>query len=250
MIERMMPAGADQRARGYLSLFVRGEVDSAAAGLIPELQTADARQQLEAIAEVLRGRSVDSLEVIGLNVHSTPDARHVNISYQLGDARGWAIANVAVRERGADWRVEGVTAQTTPASLEEMNRFRLGGQSVGRYLLLLAMVLAVVTSLVTAVVVARTRGMPKRWGWAALALVGVGQFSLNWTTGEWAFHPLQFALFSAGFLKVGPVAPWILAVALPAGAAVALWRRQRWRDGVDASAPVAADVPSTELGRS
>ena len=50
MVARIMPAGADVRARAYLSLFVRGEVDSTAARLVPDLQRPAARVQLDEIA--------------------------------------------------------------------------------------------------------------------------------------------------------------------------------------------------------
>ncbi len=233
MVARILPAGADQRARAYLSLFVRGEVDSAAARLVPELQSPAARAQLDEIAVVLRGRPIDSLQVIGVQVNSLPDMRHVNISYELGDARGWAVASVAVRESGSDWAVEGVTAQTTAGSLKALNRFRLAGQPMGKYVWLLAMIVAAGASVAAAVAVARTRGMPKRWWWVVVALIGVVRFSLDWTTGQWELRPVQFMLLSAGFMKAGPVAPWILSFALPVGAAIALWRRRRWRRGLE-----------------
>ena len=243
MVARIMPAGADERARAYLSLFVRGEVDSAAARLVPELQSPGARVQLDEIAALLRGRAMDSLQVIGVQVNSLPGVRHVNISYELGDTRGWAVASVAVRESGAEWAIEGVTAQATAGSLKTLNRFRIAGQPMGKYVWLLAMIVAAGASLVAAVTVARTRQMPKRWWWVVVALIGVVRFSLNWTTGQWELRPVQFMLLSAGFMKAGPVAPWILSFALPVGATIALLRRHRWRSGLDL--PPAKPSPPT-----
>jgi hypothetical protein len=242
MIARIMPDGADARARAYLSLLVRGEVDSAAARLVPELQTPEARAQLALVAEELRDRNVDSLAVIGVQVNNLPDVRHVNIEYELGDARGWLITNVAVRETGTQWAVEGVRAQQTTSSLKELNRFRLAGQSPARYLWILLMIVAAAVSVAAAVIVARTRGMPKRWWWVLVALVGVGQFALNWTTGQWEFRPIQFQLLAAGYTKSGPVAPWVLSFSLPIGAVVALWRRRRWQSGVLATAAATDDL--------
>jgi hypothetical protein len=232
MIKSIMPAGADARARAYLSLLARGEVDPAAARLLPELQTENGRRQLEGMAALLRGRIIDSLQVIGVQVRTLASTRHVNVDYELGDARGWVVANVAVRERGAEWSVEGVNAQGTAGPLSELNRFRLAGQTPVRYLWLLLMLVAGGASAAAAAVIAWTRGMPRRWWWVIVALFGMGQFALNWTTGQLDFSLFQFQLLSAGVVKTGPVAPWILTFSLPMGAVVALSRRRRWRAGL------------------
>lgn len=229
MIARFLPTASDQRARSYLALLARGSRDSAVARLVPELQSSDAPAQLDSIIGVLHGRVLDSLQPVGVQVNESSGLKRVAISYQLGDTLGWIVAHVALAERGGDWRVEGVSAYKRRMSLEEENSFRIVGRPFAAYLWLACTLIAAAFSLGVAIAVARTRRMPKRWRWVVLALIGVGQFSLNWSTGGWEFRALQFQLLSAGFLKSGPFAPWILSFALPLGAALSLRRLMRWR---------------------
>ena len=243
MLQRMVPPGADARARAYLALFQRAQVDSALVRLTPELR-AQGEGGFRQLAAFLEGRSLDSARLIGVQVRDfrsdRRDERHVNLSYEFHDAKGWFIANVATVERGGDWQVEGATARTLPASLETINAFTLSGRSARHWLWLLLTVAAFATSVVVAVRVARARGMPRRWLWFVVALFGLGQFSLDWATGAWGIKPLYVMLLSAGFMKAGPVAPWILSFAIPVGAIVAEARRRRWLASAVAAPAVAA----------
>jgi hypothetical protein len=124
--------------------------------------------------------------------------------------------------------VEGVSMRPIPASLETLTKFTLAGRDARYWLWLLATAVALVVSLATALHVVMSRGMPRRWLWALVALIGVGRFSLDWSTGNWTFSPLQFLLFSAAAMRPGPVAPWFISFALPFGAAFAEWKRQQW----------------------
>lgn len=242
MIARFLPTASDQRARSYLALLARGNRDSAVARLIPELQTPDAPVHLDSIVGVLHARVLDSLRPVGVQVNESSGLKRVAISYQLGDTLGWVLAHVALAERDGDWRVEGVSAYKRQLSLEEENSFRIVGRPLLAYQWLACTLIAAAFSLGVAIAVARTRRMPKRWRWVVLALIGVGQFSLNWSSGGWEFRPLQFQLLSAGFLTSGPFAPWILSFALPLGAALSLRRLMGWR--------VAEFEASTNVGQS
>jgi hypothetical protein len=57
-------------------------------------------------------------------------------------------------------------------------------------------------------------------------LFGVGNFALDWTTGEWQFAPLHVHLLSAS-VSANLYGPWVLSVSVPLGALLFLWRRRR-----------------------
>jgi hypothetical protein len=130
--------------------------------------------------------------------------------------------------------------------LEELNRFDFRGKSARHYFWLLLTILAAAASLVTAVWIATRRQMPKRWRWVLASLLGVGAFSINWSSGEMVFNPISIQLAAAAVTRAGPVAPWILTFGLPVGAVAALVRYRRWKRSAlaaayqDASAPQAA----------
>jgi hypothetical protein len=247
MIDRMVPPGADARSREYLALIARGQPDSAYDRLVPTLRTADGQAALRQLADSLRGRSFDSMERIGVNVNDAAGVRHLNLSYQVHDARGWFVANVAHVGRPGDdmrtWMVEGVRYTPIPGELRAANAFTFAGRGARHYLWIVAMLAAFLVSVATALHVLMSRGMPRRWLWVIVALLGVGRFSLDWTSGAWTFAPLQFLLFGAGFMRPSEFAPWVLSFGLPVGAAVAEWKRRAWRRAV-AQAPATAPAPA------
>ena len=144
--------------------------------------------------------------------------------------------SLMVRDAEGVWRIDGFRAVRVPAAAiqaaeraaEEQGaaaRFTLTGKSPVHYLILAGAILAAAFCLVSAVVA----GLRGRWGWMILNLFGIGQFTLNWTTGAVAFQPIYFSLFGAGFLKgLGPLDPWMVMAAFPIPA-ILFWGLGRWR---------------------
>ncbi|TPW06654.1 MAG: Uncharacterized protein FD125_127 [bacterium] len=160
-----------------------------------------------------------------------------------------------VRDGSGVWRIDGFRAvrvseaavqgaEKAAAEQAAAARFTLTGKSPAHYLILAGAVLSASLCLVSAVVA----GVRRRWGWMILNLFGVGQFTLNWTTGAFAFQPIYFTLFGAGILKgMGPADPWMLMAALPIPA-ILFWSLGRWRkktpklkSGRPASIPESSD---------
>jgi hypothetical protein len=229
VVQRMTPADADARSRAYLGLLVRGQLDSAIAPLLPELQRAETRAELGKIAALFRGQPLDSTRVIGVQVNTFNGTRHANLSYELHSPAGWFLANVATVDSANRWFVEGASGRTIPEPLEHTTRFTLVGRSPVHYLWLVLMLVAAGTSLGVALFVVSRRTMPRRWLWSAVALVGVGTMTLDWTSGMVGFNPITVMLLSGAVMRAGPVAPWTLSFAFPLGAVLALRRYRGWR---------------------
>jgi hypothetical protein len=70
----------------------------------------------------------------------------------------------------------------------------------------------------------RTKMERRKWLWILFILCGVGKVAVNWTTGEWQVMPLAIQLFSASAVTAG-YGPWGVAVSLPLGAILFLFRR-------------------------
>lgn len=243
MIRRFTPADADARARASLAQLARAQVDSIEARLVPSLAGPEAHEELRKIAGALAtNERFDSLHVIGAQVNIVNGIRHTNLTYEFHGRTGWMAANLATIDSAGTWFVEGVSAQPLAQSLERIHAFSLGGKSALHYLWLLLTLLCAAASLGAAAFLATRRGMPRRWGWALLALVGVGACNLNWTTGETTFNLLNIQIFSAGAVKAGLAAPWILVFALPLGALLAVLRYRRWRARADAAALAATET--------
>lgn len=228
-----VPQEADRAARAYLALVVAGETDSAARQVAVPPGAPDVRPILAELSALLRGTNVDSAHLIGAHTfHSTvigaESQRRVSLSYELRAEKGWRVATINSRDSAGVLRIEGFHVDTLAAPLAELNAFDLSGKPPLYYVWLVAAAFAFLTCVVAAVVVARTRGMPRRWLWAALSLIGLVKFSLNWTTGAYSVQPIAFQVLAFGFQRAIPVGPWIVSFALPILAVVALVRRRRW----------------------
>jgi len=228
-IRRFTPQDADARSRAYLALLARRQTDSAMSRLMNcERSDPATRQQVVNIIGILDGEHFDSIRVLGANTWSTPRARRVNIDYEMHSPNGWFEASVATFDSAGDWRVYGLHARTLPQSLESMTWFTLRGKSLLQYGWLLATLLCAMITLATAILIAAQKGLPRRWGWVAVALVGYGTFALNWSTGEWSYNLFSVQLLGAGYTH-GPYTPYFFAFSFPLGAALALDRYRRWR---------------------
>ncbi|HET7551386.1 MAG TPA: hypothetical protein VFK04_08845 [Gemmatimonadaceae bacterium] len=231
LLSRFTPADADARARGYLDLFTRGNVDSAVARLAPTLRSATARSELEKVATLLSAEPVDSMKIVGANTMTWPGRRRVNLTYELYlQPSGWLLANVATLDSAGTWVVEGVSARPLSRPIEESARFSLSHKPLVDYLWLVIAGLCAVLSVGAAVFIATRRQMPNHWWWALASLVGVGGYSLNWATGQTGMSLFKVQLFSAAALQMGPFAPWIVTFSFPLGAVVALSKYRDWRN--------------------
>jgi hypothetical protein len=214
----------------YLGLIQAGGVDSAFAQLTPELQTDQARRELEAVVPALSEVRLDSLDLIGVNVNSAPDARQVNLTYEGSAGAGFVVMNVAAlyAADGAP-QVVGFSARPAAASLETTNAFASAELTPFRIGWLGLMVLIPAACLGAAIAVARSAGMPRRWLWVLACFVAAPVVTLNWTTGAWFVRPVSFVLLGSGAIRGGPAAPWMMSLALPLGAGLSLWRRRKWK---------------------
>lgn len=239
VVRRLTPHDADVRARDYLSLLVRGRTDSVEARLAPSIRDQNAHATVAQLAALLAGQSLDSMHVVSLRVNTvsgTMTARFADLGYEFHTRRGWFVADVATVDSAGTWLVDGLHVEPVTDKLERLNAFTLAGRSALHYVVLLLAVVCVLISFSVAWLVAFRSRMRRRWLWALVALVGVGQVMLDWTTGEVGARTLSFELFGAGFVRGAPAAPWILSFSFPLGAAIAFERYRRWRHGADAGA--------------
>ena len=224
------PVADDVVARQALADLQAGRTGAVLGRLDPTLvtQTTDAPAALRTLADSLRPYlPVDSAKLVGWNIVDRPDDHSATLTYELRGHGHWALTSVTLHGQGAAARIFGMHYEAEPASLATANAFTLAHKSAKHYAFLALALAAAAFAIGSAILLAATRSMPRRWGWALVALVGVGVFRLNWSTGESAVQPLQVQLFSAGFAKAGEVAPWLLSFALPLGAVVALTRRRQ-----------------------
>ncbi len=149
-----------------------------------------------------------------------------NFTYEYEFPDRWLLANVATQKKDGGITIVGLHVTPTADSLESINRFTLSGKSVVQYSTLLFAILVPLFILYALVKCARTKIERRKWIWILFILFGIGQFAINWTTGQWSVKLLQLQLFGAG--TFAPLfGPWTVFVSLPVGAIIFLLQRKK-----------------------
>jgi hypothetical protein len=150
----------------------------------------------------------------------------IGFEYEFPDI--WVVAVATLRSVGAETFLLSIRLFRNSDSLEELNALTFGNKSALHFVfaIIAAAILAfIITTLVACI---RTKVPRRRWLWIVFILLGVGQITLNWTTGEIGFG-VGVNLLGVSMTKQ-PYAPWMLQIAFPLGAALFWWRRRGWAE--------------------
>lgn len=207
-------------------LFAR-DVDRLLARFSPELlkeATPDAVAKL--LAQIPSGEP-GTPTLVGYNYYASPGTNRALVSLQYRFPETYVVAQVQVSSAGSEIRITSLHLQRLPESLERLNAFTLAGRSAQHYAVLTGAVLVPAFILFALILCARTPSFRRKRAWLAFVALGIGQVSLNWTTGTVGFNPVSVRLLGAGATTAGPYAPWIVTVSFPLGAALFLIKRRR-----------------------
>ena len=247
MVNRFAPVEDVATAKKYIGLLRDGGFEQIEKDMDPALMTSETRQKLGHMAALIAPQRPTSVKVVGAQVSrvSRPERSYtdtsITLEYQFPGK--WLIANVVTRKADRDLTIIGLHVKPIDDSLENINRFTLAGKSPLQYGVLGLAVAIPVFILCTVIVCARTRIARLKWLWILCILFGVGQFGVNWTTGEYQLQPIGFQLLGAGAFAP-PYGPWTLTIALPLGAVIFLVLRERLAAGPgEAPSPPAAVPP-------
>lgn len=148
------------------------------------------------------------------------------LNYEVGAGAKWAVIQIVMTEVAGGPQVVGWHATPFRNRPTASGDFTFAGKGALHYLWLLAMALSTLTILFTLNVIRRSEGIKRRWLWTLGAALGLGQFTLNWSTGAWGIRPLGFFLFGSAAFKASPFDPWMLSFSLPIVAVIFLLRRK------------------------
>lgn len=168
-----------------------------------------------------------SRQLIGFNefVHEGITDYTTTFEYQFPDK--WVVSSVALQDISGRTQVNGISVYQYTKSLEEINQFSLADKPIQNYVVLATAVLLPIFIFCSLFVLAKTPIRRRKWLWYIFVAAGFGGFSVNWTTGQWRFVPINFQFFGAGAFTPSPYAPWLLTISLPVGAIVFLIMRKR-----------------------
>lgn len=227
MMDRMVPDDDEALAQEYLDALRSRDIDTAIRLLDPQFNVPGVESNLVVVAEILDKGDVVLKELVGCNINLSPGKRRTNLTYQYQFTNEWVLATITIDTIDDQKQVFGVNVNPIPKPLGELNAFTFAGKSILYYAILIAAIIIPLFMLFSLLVCIRTKMKKRKWLWIIFILFGFGALSLNWTTGQMNFNPLNLQLFGAGCHKPGLYAQWTISVAFPLGAILFLIRRKK-----------------------
>jgi hypothetical protein len=210
-----------------IEAFRSGNLDIVSRSIEPELLV-QTRGQLLAAQKVMSAPGRPELLTVNQSSFTsdgkTEETRALN--YQYGGGHKWVFVQIVLQETDKGPLIIGWHATPSPIKPTSVGDFSFQGKGLLNYVWILAMMASTATIVAALVLLARSKGIKRRWLWAVGSLFGFCQFTLDWSGGAWAVRPVYFALFASGFVRASPVDPWILSFSLPIVAIIFLIRRK------------------------
>lgn len=235
MADMLTPKKESQFAKDYLHQLQSRNFDYVKKYIDPSIKEKVTNDLLGQVANYFPTGKLLSTKLIGSQVNKFNDQWEGNFSFEYHFSGGWAVANVALKEKNHSLSVIGFHVYKTNGSLRKINKFSLVGKSALQYVIFALAIAVPLFVIVTLYFCVRTP-MPKRkWLWVLFVLVGFVSITVNWTTGQTAIQLLTIKLFSASAMAASPFSPWFISVSIPVGAILFWFKRKGFIKASDAT---------------
>ncbi|HEX4859997.1 MAG TPA: hypothetical protein VFV07_02090, partial [Rhizomicrobium sp.] len=105
------------------------------------------------------------------------------------------------------------------------NAFSFTGKGLLHYFVLLAAIAIPLVMIYALVRLWRSKTTRWRWAWTIFILIGFCKLSFDWTTGHFFLSLLSVQLLGVSVLRASQYQPWLVALSVPVGALLFLYRR-------------------------
>jgi len=226
-LQKLASPDVQARAKGFIDQLRAHDYDNIEKSADPSIKGPALRGTLEQMAGLIPAGEPASVKLIGVQAFQKRGYSMISTTFEYEFGDQWILIDVAVNNRGNDKTIIGFHVNPQSQSLESQFRFGLGGKRPVQYAVLGAAIAAALISIYALVVCLRTKLPGKKWPWVLFIVIGVGQITVNWATGQLNVVLLAVQLFSAAaFAQL--YGPWTVSVSLPLGAAAFLvYRRMR-----------------------
>jgi hypothetical protein len=226
MIKKFTPPEDEAIATNYIALLRQKQFGPIEKDMDPSLKSVLTQDTLVKMAAAIPAQDPISVKVIGAQQVRNSDLYRINLSFEYQFPSKWLLINVATQIKDGVSTIVGFNIYPLSDSLENLNKFTLAGKNLLQYVALSLAILIPVFTLYALVLCIRTKMEKRKWLWIIFILIGLGKFTVNWTTGQWNLAPLSFQLFGAGSFAP-PYGAWLISVSLPLGAVLFLIRRKK-----------------------
>jgi len=205
---KSVPPKADNLARDFFKALHQRNYGKIKTLLSPRILKPDMEANLETLASFLdKGRPI-SLEVAGWQVTKFKNEKQTRVTYQYQFKDSWLLASVLIESVSGKQSIMGIQMNPIPKSLQEKNKFTLSGKKAPHYIFLALAVIVPIFILYSLVLCVRIK-TKRKWLWIIFILFGIGNLTLNWTTGQISIpSAVKVQLLGVGVLRMGTYAPW------------------------------------------
>ena len=209
--------------RGGIDDVARGDADALARKMPPGV----AAKVPGAMPAMRHALPPPPLEVSVSNANWTSDGttRKAHAVYQIRGNGSWALVEASTIATGGRTQLESLYITPTASDPQQLNSFSLSNAGLGGSAMIAAMLAVIGVTTAALVKIWRSGLFRRRWLWTIGALVGIGVFKLDWTSGAWNIQPFYIQLLSVGAVKQPVYAPWVLSVSIPIVAIIALLKQ-------------------------
>lgn len=228
LLQKFASPAEQTQAKSYVDLLRQQHFDEVEKAADPSIADAALHGKLVAMAGYIPAGEPQSITLVGAHRSVVNESTTVNTTYEYAFAGKLLLFNIALKSQGDKTTIVGLNVVPQLKSLAEQNRFTLDGKPPTLYAVLALAVLLPLFTLFVLVLCIRTPLKGRKWPWVLFVLVGFGNLSVNWTSGDWNFVPVAAQFFSASAFA-SPYGPWTLGVSLPVGAVLFLLMRRKLR---------------------
>jgi len=225
LIKKFTPPEDEAIATNYIALLRQKQFEQIEKDLDPSLKSALAQDTLEKMAEAIPTQAPISVKVVGAYSARGTDVYKINLTFEYQFPTNWLLINVATQKKDGVLTIIGFNVYPLSDSLENLNKFTLVGKNPLQYATLALAILIPLFTLYALVLCIRTKMEKRKWLWIIFILIGIGKFTVNWTTGQCNFASLSFQLFGAASFAP-PYGAWLISISLPVGAILFLIRQK------------------------
>jgi hypothetical protein len=226
LIKKITPPEDEAIATNYIAMLRQNQFEPIEKDLDPSLKSVLTQDTLVKMAAAIPAQDPISVKVIGAQQIRNSDLYRINLSFEYQFPSKWVLINVATQKKDGVSTIIGFNIYPLTDSLENLNRFTLAGKNLLQYVTLAFAILIPIFSLYALVLCIRTKMEKRKWLWIIFILIGIGKFTVNWTTGQWNIAPLSVQLLGAASFAP-PYGAWLISISLPLGAILFLLKRKK-----------------------
>jgi len=209
----------------YIKMIESGQYKKASSFISEDARKTVSNKDLEKLFSFIKSHGkVSKFDSVGSNVFQMEELVRINKTFQLTYKDKYALVTAQIIKENDKVKINSFNFREMNTSLEDFNKFTFTNKNPIHIAALTYTLFVPLFIIVTFIVYLRT-SFSKKWRWAPFILVGLIQFSFNWTTGAFMVKPIHLHLLGSGY-QYTTFSPVFLFSSLPLGA-ILFWIKRK-----------------------